>query len=345
MNAVVRLALLALAASVFLAPHSAAAAPARCFAETGQCISGRFLSYWEQNGGLPVFGFPITPAREEQTPEGRYLVQSFERNRFELHPEKSAPYDVLLGRYGAEGLSRRGESWEQQPRASARDGCLFFAETGHALCEPFLSYWRAHGLEFDGRAGTSYAESLALFGFPLLEQRTELNSSGDRVPTQWFERARFEHHDGSAWPVQLGLLGRELSGATGVDPTIQRVIDLTNGERAAQGLPAVSFNAQLAAAALLHSQDMASNNFVSHVGSNGSTAGQRIDDAGYPWLSYGENVAAGFSSADAVFKAWMESPSHRENILGASFREIGIAMVQRSGTTHTWYWTMELGSR
>ncbi|MFP4438705.1 MAG: hypothetical protein ACLFVO_15805 [Chloroflexaceae bacterium] len=37
----------------------------RCFAETGLCVSGRLLQYWEQNGGLPVFGLPITPQREE----------------------------------------------------------------------------------------------------------------------------------------------------------------------------------------------------------------------------------------------------------------------------------------
>src|SRR6185369_4101169 len=80
------------------------AATSRCFTETGNCISDRFLSFWEENGGLPVFGFPIGPAQQEQTPEGRFWAQSFERNRFELHTENPAPYDVLLGRYGAEKL-------------------------------------------------------------------------------------------------------------------------------------------------------------------------------------------------------------------------------------------------
>src|ERR671926_95883 len=62
----------------------------RCFPETGYCISGRFREYWEQNGGLPVFGFPITPTADEVNRDTGepYPTQWFERNRFELHPEK-----------------------------------------------------------------------------------------------------------------------------------------------------------------------------------------------------------------------------------------------------------------
>jgi hypothetical protein len=62
-------------------------------------------------------------------------------------------------------------------------------------------------LEFDGKAGVSYAESLALFGFPLSEPQMEQNTSGDNVLTQYFERARFEDHGASG--VLLGLLGNE----------------------------------------------------------------------------------------------------------------------------------------
>src|SRR3712207_4208150 len=88
--------------------HRASAQAQRCFPETGQCISGRFRAYWEQNGGLPVFGFPITPARQEVNRDTgqTYLTQWFERNRFELHPENAAPYDVLLGRLGDDQIGR-----------------------------------------------------------------------------------------------------------------------------------------------------------------------------------------------------------------------------------------------
>jgi hypothetical protein len=50
----------------------------------------------------------------------------------------------------------------------------FFAETGHNVCGEFLTAWRASGLEFDGRLGTTEAESLALFGLPLSDPQPEL---------------------------------------------------------------------------------------------------------------------------------------------------------------------------
>jgi hypothetical protein len=74
----------------------------RCFAETGHCISGRVREFWEQQGGLPVFGLPITPLQTEQVERNSYQVQWFERARFELHPENAPPYNVLLGLLGRE---------------------------------------------------------------------------------------------------------------------------------------------------------------------------------------------------------------------------------------------------
>ena len=74
----------------------------RCFPETGACISGRIREFWEQNGGLAVFGLPLAPQQEE-TLEGQALqAQWFERARLELHPENARPYDVLLGRLGVD---------------------------------------------------------------------------------------------------------------------------------------------------------------------------------------------------------------------------------------------------
>jgi hypothetical protein len=183
----------------------------RFFAETGYQVCGRILQYWNENGGLPVFGYPISAQRGE-TIEGQvYQVQEFERNRMELHPENSRPYDVLLGRLGAELLERQNRNWRDFPGvASAPAGCLYFSETGHSLCDPFLSYYRANGLEFDGQPGFSLAESVALFGLPLSEPQTEL-VEGNNYTVQWFERARFEYHpeNNPPYDVLLGLLGVE----------------------------------------------------------------------------------------------------------------------------------------
>src|SRR5262245_58292801 len=82
----------------------AGAATRICFKEVPSCIEGRFADYWRQNGGLAIFGLPLNAAHQEPVEGKSYLVQLFERNRFELHPEKKRPYDVLLGRLGDERL-------------------------------------------------------------------------------------------------------------------------------------------------------------------------------------------------------------------------------------------------
>jgi polysaccharide biosynthesis protein PslG len=186
----------------------------RCFPETGFCIAGRIRSFWEGNGGLPVFGYPTTPQREELI-EGRpYQVQWFERNRLELHPENQAPYDVLLGRLGAARLEQQGRDWMGFPTSTPAAGCRFFVETRHNACGAILAAWRKNGLEFDGRAGKSEAENLALFGLPLGDPQVE-TLEGKPYTVQWFERARFELHPENQPPydVLLGLLGNETRAA------------------------------------------------------------------------------------------------------------------------------------
>ncbi len=134
-----------------------------------------------------------------------------------MHPENAAPYNVLLGRLGVEVLARQGRDWTAFPKASP-SAAHYFKETGHAITHaPFWAYWSSHGLEFDGRRGTSRAESLALFGYPISGTQMETNAHGDTVLTQWFERARLEYHPGKPAPykVLLGRLGAELRSERG----------------------------------------------------------------------------------------------------------------------------------
>lgn len=193
----------------------AAQSDQRCFPETGFCVAGRIRQFWEQNGGLPVFGYPITPQREEQIEGKPFQVQWFERNRLELHPENQRPYDVLLGRLGADVLAKQSRDPFTFPKGTQQDGCRFFSETQHGVCGDILAAWRASGLEIDGRAGKTEAENLALFGLPLSEPQTETLSDGKEYTVQWFERARFELHPENQPPynVLLGLLGNEFGPA------------------------------------------------------------------------------------------------------------------------------------
>jgi hypothetical protein len=74
------------------------------FPQTGHNLANAFLSYWQRNGGLAVFGYPISEEFVEISPtDGQpYTVQYFERNRFEWHPERSPQFNVQLGLLGVE---------------------------------------------------------------------------------------------------------------------------------------------------------------------------------------------------------------------------------------------------
>ncbi|MCU0495282.1 MAG: hypothetical protein MUD01_27150 [Chloroflexaceae bacterium] len=169
----------------------------RCFAETGQCISGPIRAYWERNGGLPVFGFPITPQREE-TVEGRTLqVQWFQRDRLEIQADGS----ITAGRLGARFLELQGRPWQPglSTVASASGNCRFFPETGYSMCNAFHRYWERNG-------------GLERFGYPITGEIQE-TIEGRAYTVQYFERRRLEFHPenvGTPFDVLLGLLGREV---------------------------------------------------------------------------------------------------------------------------------------
>ena len=196
-----------LLAGIFVHPSGTRAAQS-CFAETGQCLGGRFLDYWQANGGLARNGFPLTGERRETLEDGReYTVQYFERARFESHPEYAAPYDVLLGQFGRRVLRERfredvgGYQRAVAPVAPLADQS-HFAETGHNLGGRFLDYWRANG-------------GLAQFGYPLTEEFDEfgLAEPGTGYRVQYFERARLEYHPEHAntpYEVLLGQFGRAI---------------------------------------------------------------------------------------------------------------------------------------
>ncbi|WP_066402342.1 CAP domain-containing protein [Flavisolibacter tropicus] len=102
--------------------------------------------------------------------------------------------------------------------------------------------------------------------------------------------------------------------------------------------PAVKWNDQLATAAVSHSEDMYKNKFFAHVAPDGSNGGVRVKRAGYPWMAYGENIAAGYTSEKEVVKGWVESPGHCKNIMSKLYKEMGVG---RFGN----FWTQEFGAR
>ncbi|MFE0510039.1 CAP domain-containing protein [Streptomyces sp. NPDC058964] len=120
---------------------------------------------------------------------------------------------------------------------------------------------------------------------------------------------------------------------------VARIVELVNAERGKAGCSPLTLNATLSKAAQAHSEDMALHQNMSHTGSNGSSPGDRITDAGYSWSAYGENVAYGYATPEDVMAGWMASPGHRENILNCTFKEIGVGLAQPNS-----YWTQDFGT-
>ena len=111
--------------------------------------------------------------------------------------------------------------------------------------------------------------------------------------------------------------------------------------------PPVAWSDKLAMAAYHHSRDMVRKNFLSHTGSNGSSAGQRISRQGYAWRTYGENIAAGNPTVPSVIRGWLESERHCRNLMNPAFTEIGAGYVigPYGGNPAARFWTFDLADR
>ena len=81
---------------------------------------------------------------------------------------------------------------------------------------------------------------------------------------------------------------------------------------------------------------------MSHTGSNGSSFDQRIEAAGYlHWNALAENVAAGYTTVNAVMSGWMASPGHRANLVSSSYVHVGVGRATASNGVQ--YWTQDFG--
>ncbi|MCA9335961.1 hypothetical protein KC967_03605 [Candidatus Saccharibacteria bacterium] len=111
-----------------------------------------------------------------------------------------------------------------------------------------------------------------------------------------------------------------------IDITRQRLLTVTNEERAKQGIADLRLNEALDNAAQAKADDMFAQQYWAHTAPNGATPWQWIGQAGYAYDHAGENLAKGFVSANGVALAWMESPEHRKNMLDTQFQDVGFAV-------------------
>jgi len=107
----------------------------------------------------------------------------------------------------------------------------------------------------------------------------------------------------------------------------EEIIRLTNIERQNKGLSPVALDSALSAAAAQKAADMFARDYWAHVSPVGAQPWFFITGAGYSYRYAGENLARDFSSPETVIAAWMNSPSHRDNLLSDKYRDIGVAVV------------------
>jgi len=115
---------------------------------------------------------------------------------------------------------------------------------------------------------------------------------------------------------------------------IKRVVELVNIERAKEGLKALTIETGLEQAALVRAGEIQKS--FSHTRPNGKGFGTAIREAGISYRNAGENIAWGQKTPEEVVKAWMNSPSHRANIMKKNFTKIGVAHVQNGAGTSYW---------
>lgn len=128
----------------------------------------------------------------------------------------------------------------------------------------------------------------------------------------------------------LNIANQFKPGVLGINSDIsqQTLIILTNQERDKKGLQSLKENKLLNLAAYEKAKNMFEENYWAHYSPSGQDPWGFISRAGYKFSYAGENLARNFYNSEDVVKAWMASPSHRDNIVNSRYQEIGIAVVE-----------------
>jgi hypothetical protein len=156
-----------------------------------------------------------------------------------------------------------------------------------------------------------------------------------------------------AWRINLArpLLPADLGDGRTAGKAILRLVNEARGRPRRCGAEAfaatapLAWNEALAEAALVHSRDMAQQNYFSHADPFGRSAAQRATQAGYRWSHVGENIAAGLGAPEQVVAGWLASPGHCANIMAPEFADMGAAYATNPASSMGVYWTQVFGRR
>lgn len=109
--------------------------------------------------------------------------------------------------------------------------------------------------------------------------------------------------------------------------TAQKVLNQTNLQRQNNGLPALKYSSVLSKSATDKANDMFAHNYWAHTSPTGTTPWDFFKEAGYQYTVAGENLARDFYDTESLMEGWMNSPTHKANIINSKYQEIGIGVV------------------
>lgn len=149
----------------------------------------------------------------------------------------------------------------------------------------------------------------------------------------------------------------DLSGARAAASTIQQqqeILAYINqarskpcqcGSTVYPAVPALKLDTQLNSASDKFALDMATYNYFSHTGRDGSQPWDRMKREGYNWRAAGENIAAGYTTTRSVVDGWLKSEGHCKNIMSANFKDVGVGYAYITSSTYKYYWVTDFGTR
>jgi uncharacterized YkwD family protein len=174
---------------------------------------------------------------------------------------------------------------------------------------------------------------LASFGFTLPKKQSIQPQTNQSVPTQQPAQTTPQPVQEQSETVTQPTTPQTTSTLSAYE---QKVVDLTNQERAKNGLPALKVDLTLSKMAHEKSRDMSTNGYFSHTSPTYGSPFDMMKKYGISYRYAGENIAMGQRTPEEVVKAWMNSEGHRKNILSSNFNYIGVGYVSQGN-----YWTQE----
>ncbi|MEI8338344.1 MAG: CAP domain-containing protein [bacterium] len=124
----------------------------------------------------------------------------------------------------------------------------------------------------------------------------------------------------SLW-TNVGVLGMSTNYSNSA------LLAATNANRLANSQAELTINNDLTSAAQAKAEDMVKRDYWAHIAPDGKTPWAFINESGYKYKAAGENLAFGFNSSEQAVAGWMNSPSHRENMLKPDYREVGFGIA------------------